>query len=56
MKKGSSVEITTTNSIFKIVKGQKYTIIKLYWYNGEGWAKVKDVDGIIIEIPDIFIK
>ena len=33
-----------------IYTGAKITILKSYWYNGEGWYKTKEFG----DIPDIF--
>ena len=36
--------------IKKIKKGDRITILKSYWYNGEGWYKTKEFG----DIPDVF--
>ena len=36
--------------IKKIKKGDSITILKSYWYNGEGWYKTKEFG----DIPDVF--
>ena len=34
----------------KIKKNDSITILKSYWYNGEGWYKTKEFG----DIPDVF--
>ena len=36
--------------IKKIKKGDNITILKSYWYNGEGWYKTNECG----DIPDVF--
>tara|TARA_Y100001937_G_C6999504_1_gene275768 strand:- start:472 stop:627 length:156 start_codon:yes stop_codon:yes gene_type:complete len=39
------------NIVFNnVYKGAEITIIKSYWYNGEGWYLTKEFG----EIPDVF--
>lgn len=46
---------TTDNPLFNVNKGKECVVIKFFWYNDEGWYKLKDVkDGKIFESPDIF--
>ena len=33
-----------------IHNGAKITILKSYWYNGEGWYKTKEFGDILLEI------
>ena len=39
------------NRVFNnIYEGAKITILKSYWYNGEGWYKTKEFG----DIPNVF--
>ena len=40
------------SKIHKLNKGDKVTIIKSFFYNGEGWFKTVELG----EVPDIFIE
>lgn len=54
MKKIKYVYGAETNSLFDVVKNKKCEVLKSYWYNGEGYYKLKDEDGKVFDSPDIF--
>lgn len=35
--------------------GEEVTLLRTYWYNGEGWASVRTAAGVALEIPDVFL-
>lgn len=38
-----------------LVKGEKYLVVKSFWYNGEGWFTVKRLsNGAVTTAPDVF--
>lgn len=48
---GDGTEYVTMNRVFNnIYEGAKITILKSYWYNGEGWYKTKEFG----DIPNVF--
>ena len=59
-RKPKAKKIITCNKAYKcsspiaIVAGRSYGLIKTYWYNGEGWVKVVDDEGTVIDAPDVF--
>lgn len=47
----------TDNSIFDVKKGRRCVVLKSFWYNGEGWYALKDINtNEKFESPDIFWK
>jgi hypothetical protein len=56
MKKQKIVTVTTTNSAFNTVSGQKLTVLKRFFDNGEGWIRAKTEEGKVVEIPDVFVE
>ena len=52
MIKTKTVEATASWTSLK--KGEVFILIKRFFYNGEGWIKVKDVSGNIKEFPEVF--
>lgn len=37
-----------------IVANRAYELVKAFFKNGEGWYRVRDEDGTLIEAPDVF--
>ena len=37
-----------------LIKDQEYEIMREYWFNGEGWLKVRNQTGRITDAPDVF--
>jgi len=35
--------------------GEKVTVLRTYWYNGEGWATIRRPSGTVAELPDVFL-
>jgi hypothetical protein len=47
----------TNNSIFDVEKGRECIVLKSFWYNGEGWYVLKDINtNEKFESPDVFWK
>jgi hypothetical protein len=45
----------TNNSLFDVFKGRKCIVLKSFWYNGEGWYTLRDVETKeTFESPDVF--
>ena len=44
----------TDNSIFNVSKGQECVVLKSFWYNGEGWYLLEDLETKeSFESPDV---
>lgn len=55
-KKWTLLQATSTGHLGKLVIGEKFEYIKGYFFNGEGWSKVKRIrDGALLDIPDVFL-
>lgn len=39
----------------KLSRGQKVTVLRTYWYNGEGWAKIRTAANEVLHLPDVFL-
>lgn len=47
----------TNNSIFNVGEGRECIVLKSFWYNGEGWYVLRDIEtGEQFESPDVFWK
>jgi hypothetical protein len=47
----------TNNSIFDVEKGRECIVLKSFWYNGESWYVLKDINtNEKFESPDVFWK
>lgn len=48
------MKVTATTNWMGLVKGTTFTIVKSFFYNGEGWYRLKTAEGTIVEYPDVF--
>lgn len=55
MKKNTKV-IATSDWMNRLVKGHVFTVVKSYFWNGEGWLCLKNSKGEIVELPDVFFE
>lgn len=47
----------TDNSLFNVFKGRECVVLKSFWYNGEFWYALEDVETKErFESPDVFWK
>ena len=54
MKLRTTVRAVTTNAVHGVRKGAGYEVIRAYWYNGEGWYRVRPVNGAAdLDAPDV---
>ena len=44
----------TNNEAYELKANETFQLLKEFWYNGEGWIKVKDSAGKMHEFPDAF--
>ena len=52
---GNIVVGNTDNKLFDVFKGRKCKVLKSFWYNGESWYLLEDIDSKEqFESPDIF--